>query len=242
MKRTLLTILLFALATGFAYAEEKPATPFNGKNLEGWKPVDADAKCFWTAGIPTIDEEEPINLIVQTIPEGKKGALVNAKSGDWHQPPRGVDLYSMEQYGDCTVDLEFMVSKDSNSGIYIMGEYEVQVLDSYGREEMGPADVGALYGAAPPKVNASLPPGKWQHFVIEFEAPKFDENGKKISNARFVKITLNGKVVQADVEMPGPTPGGVTGEEAPTGPLMFQGNHGPVAYRNIKVFTKGSDK
>jgi hypothetical protein len=109
------------------------------------------------------------------------------------------------------------------------------VLDSFGKEKMGTGDIGALYGAAPPKVNASKAPGEWQKFVIDFRAPKFDDGGKKVANARFVKIELNGQVIQENVEMKGVTPAGVTGKEAPAGPLMFQGDHGPVAYRNIKI-------
>jgi hypothetical protein len=70
--------------------------------------------------------------------------------------------------------------------------------------------------------------------VIDFQAPRF-EGDKKTANARFLKVVLNGQVIHENVEMKGPTPSGVTGKEAPTGPLMFQGDHGPVAFRNIKV-------
>jgi hypothetical protein len=100
---------------------------------------------------------------------------------------------------------------------------------------MGQGDMGAIYGAAPPAVNACKKPGEWQKYVIEFQAPKFDSDSKKVENAKFLKVELNGRVLHENLEMPGPTPGGVTGKEAPIGPLMFQGNHGPVAYRNIIV-------
>ena len=139
------------------------------------------------------------------------------------------------KWGDALIEVELMVPKGSNSGVYVMGEYEIQVLDSFGHEKMSTGDIGALYGAAPPKVNASKAPGEWQKFVIDFRAPKFDGEGKKTANAKFVKIELNGQVVQEDVEMKGPTPGGLTGKEAATGPIMFQGDHGAVSYRNIKV-------
>ena len=76
--------------------------------------------------------------------------------------------------------------------------------------------------------------GEWQKYVIEFQAPRF-EDGKKVANARFIKVVLNGQVIHENVEMKRQTPGGVAGKEAPTGPLMFQGNHGPVAFRNIKI-------
>ena len=128
-----------------------------------------------------------------------------------------------------------MVPKGSNSGIYVMGEYEVQILDSYGKTKVGAGDVGGLYGAQAPRVNAAKAPGESQRFVIDFRVPKFADDGKKIANARFVKVTLNGQVIHEEVEMKGPTPGGLTGKEAAQGPIMFQGNHGPVAYRNIKI-------
>jgi hypothetical protein len=70
--------------------------------------------------------------------------------------------------------------------------------------------------------------------VIEFQAPRF-AGGKKVANARFLKVTLNGQVIHKDLEVPQPTPGGLTGREVPVGPLMLQGNHGSVAYRNIKI-------
>ncbi|OQA00070.1 MAG: hypothetical protein BWY71_00851 [Planctomycetes bacterium ADurb.Bin412] len=125
--------------------------------------------------------------------------------------------------------------KDSNSGVYVMGEYEIQVLDSYGRETMGPGDMGAIYGAAPAPVNACKKPGQWQKYVIDFQAPKFDASGNKIANAKFIKVELNGQILHKDLEMPAQTPGGVTEKENAAGPLMFQGNHGPVAYRNIRI-------
>ena len=71
-------------------------------------------------------------------------------------PSSSVDIYTEQKFGDCTIELEFMVPKGSNSGVYVMGEYEVQILDSYGKKKVGPGDVGGLYGARRP---ASMPPG-----------------------------------------------------------------------------------
>jgi hypothetical protein len=146
-----------------------------------------------------------------------------------------VDIYSETPHGDAIIEVEVMVAKGSNSGVYVMGEYEVQVLDSHGKTKIGKGDMGGIYGATAPKVNASKPHGEWQKYVIDFRAPKFDAQGKKTANARFVKVTLNGQVIHENVEMKGPTPAGVTGKEAPQGGLMFQGDHGPVAYRNIRI-------
>src|SRR5262249_999003 len=96
-------------------------------------------------------------------------------------------------------------------------------------------DLGGIYNNAAPKSNASKKPGEWQKFVIEFQAPGF-EGEKKTVNAKFIKVTLNDQVIHENVEMTkGVTPGGLTGKEAATGPLMFQGDHGPVSFRNIKV-------
>ncbi len=208
-------------------ADGKAVMPFNGKSLDGWKlKGDNKEKSNWTVGKARMDPESPRNLMVEDANAGE-GELVNAKSG-------GVDIFTEEKWGDATIEVEVLVPLRSNSGIYVMGEYEIQVLDSYGKEKVGPGDIGGLYNAAAPKKNASKKPGEWQKFVIEFQAPKF-EGDKKVANAKFLKVTLNDEVIHENVEMKGVTPTGVTGKEAPTGPLMFQGDHGPVAYRNIKI-------
>ena len=95
--------------------------------------------------------------------------------------------------------------------------------------------MGAIYGAAPPTKPAYKKPGEWSAYEIHFQAPRFDAQGKKTANAKFLKVILNGAVIHENVEMKGPTPGGVDRKEKPEGPIMFQGDHGPVAYRNIQV-------
>jgi hypothetical protein len=203
-------------------------TPFDGKSTAGWKTKDPK-KTQWKVGVAALDEKDPKKLVAK---DGS-GELINLTGAG------SSDLITEAKYGDCTIELEFMVPKGSNSGIYLMGEYEVQVLDSFGRpaDKLTQGDLGALYSAAAPKVNASKKPGEWQKFVIEFRAPKF-EGPKKVANAKFVKVTLNDVVLHENVEMKGVTPGGLTGKEAATGPLMFQGDHGPVAFRNIKVTSR----
>jgi hypothetical protein len=219
--------VLFSLSR--AGESGKTVTLFNGVDLKGWKLKGKEEKSKWVVGTASLDDAKPNQL---KVAKGGKGELVNAAGG-------GVDIYSEAKFGDCTIDLELMVPKGSNSGVYVHGEYEVQVLDSYGRAKVGPGDLGGLYGAAAPRLNAAKKPGEWQRFIIEFQAPRF-ENGKKVSNAKFLKITLNDQVIHENVEMKGPTPSGVTGKEHPTGPVMFQGDHGPVAYRNIKVTPTGA--
>ncbi len=162
------------------------------------------------------------------------------------------NLLSKDEFGDVKAHLEFMVSKDSNSGVYFMGRYEIQVFDSWQKEsEYAGIECAGIYqrwdeSRSPkgfeghsPRVNTSLPPGRWQTFDVIFRAPRFDVTGRKVANARFEKVVHNGVVVHADVEVTGPTRAGTYDDEKPTGPLMLQGDHGPVAYRNIRIEPAG---
>ena len=223
--KPLLATLAFVFSVSSLLAADEP---FNGKDLSGWKfKAKGNLKSQWKVGTPALSPDNPKALTAS----GTGGAMVNvvAKHG------QSIDIYSEQKWGSSRIELEVLVAQGANSGIYVMGEYEVQVLDSYGKEKLGGGDMGAIYGATPPKVNASKKPGEWQKYVIDFRAPKFDANGKKTANARFLKVVLNGKTLHEDVEMKGPTPAGVTGKEAAEGPVMFQGDHGPVAYRNLVV-------
>ena len=87
----------------------------------------------------------------------------------------------------------------------------------------------------PPGQVASRRPGEWQSYHIWFRAPRFDATGKKIENARFIKVTHNGQVIHENVEVPRPTCAALALDEKPKGPLMLQGDHGPVAYRNLRI-------
>jgi hypothetical protein len=200
--------------------------PFNGKNLDGWVLNGPKENGKWTVGIAAWEPGNERELAVSPCGD-QPGELINAVA-------HGLDILTQEKFGDATVSLEFMVPKGSNSGVYLMGEYEVQIVDGYGGSEPSPGGLGGLYGVAAPRVNAAKKPGEWQTLVAEYRAPRF-ENGKKVANARLVKAAINGQVIHENVEMPRSTGGGVTGRESPTGPLMLQGNHGVVAYRSIKV-------
>jgi hypothetical protein len=161
-----------------------------------------------------------------------------------------VNLLTKKEFGDCEVHVEFTVPKGSNSGVYFMGRYEIQILDSFGVEHPKYGDCGGIYQrwrekpppgqpqgyeGKPPRVNASLPPGEWQTFDVTFRAPRFDFSGKKTENAKFVKVVHNGKVIHENEEVTGPTRSGTYEDEAAKGPIMLQGNHGPVAFRNIRI-------
>ncbi len=204
---------------------------FDGKNLDDWEVKDSN-KSKWVVGKAKMSQENPKMLVNR----GDAGEMINlaSKHGD------SIDIFSKKKFGDCRIELQLMVPKGSNSGIYVMGEYEIQVLDSWERgTKMSGGDMGAVYAASPPSINASRRPGQWQRYVIDFRAPRFDSADKKIpgrrGKARLLRVELNDQLLHENLMMDKETPGGVIGEEAATGPLMFQGNHGPVAYRNIIV-------
>jgi hypothetical protein len=205
--------------------------PFDGMTLHNWKTKDKDTgENRWVIGEPSLSADNTAKFEVKEG-KGKTMAMVNNVAGhneSW-------DIYSKDEWGSCRIELEFMVAKGSNSGIYVMGEYEVQIFDSFGKEKLGDGDMGAIYGASPASVNACKPAGEWQKLMILFDAPVFDESGKKTANARFVRVTLNGQEIQKNVEMKGSTGSALTGKERVKGPLMIQGDHGPVAVRNIQV-------
>jgi len=173
-----------------------------------------------------------------------KGVIINGPTG------RTRNILSKAEFGDVAAHVEFVVPKGSNSGVYFMGRYEIQVLDSWSvdEEKLKHGDCGGIYQrwannqgfeGHPPRVNASREPGQWQSFDVVFRAPRFDKNGRKIAKARFEKVLHNGKLVHADVELTGPTRASTYNDEKAVGPIMLQGDHGPVAYRNIRIEPAG---
>lgn len=219
--------VLTILATGAPEDGASFVVLFNGKDTSGWK-IKGPSAVNWVVGQAALDEKDPSKLVV------KPGdALINPyRPGDRHG-----ELYTEQKFGDGSFELEFMIPKGSNSGVYVMGEYEVQILDSYGKEKPDDKDMGALYGIAAPKVNAAKKHGEWQKYIIEYQAPKF-KDGKKVSNFKLVKVTLNGMPILENVEAKGPTLGSLTGKEAATGPLMLQGLWGSAAFRNIRFIPR----
>ncbi len=164
-------------------------------------------------------------------------------------PKQSKDIYSIHEHGDADIEMEFMMAKESNSGIYIQGRYEIQLLDSWGKKHAAAGDCGGIYerwdesrpqgqkgyqGYAP-RQNASRIAGVWQKIRISFQAPRFDKSGKKTENARILSIYLNDLLIHENVELTGPTRAGMNNNEVARGPLRFQGDHGPVAFRNIDI-------
>ena len=170
------------------------------------------------------------------------GILVNGKLG------RTLNLLSKDDFGDVECHVEFLIPKGSNAGVKLEGLYEVQIYDSFGVKNPKASDCGGVYPRAqllpiyhyldegfPPKLNACKPPGEWQTLDITFLTPRFDASGKKTQNAKFVKVLLNGQVVQENLSVPYPTGHAWTTPEIPKGPILLQADHGPVAFRSVKV-------
>ena len=171
------------------------------------------------------------------------GVAVNILKAD-----HNTQLFTKEEFGDLELELDFMMAKGSNSGVYLQGRYEVQLFDSWGKLSPAFSDVGGIYqrwddarghdhegyeGIAPLQ-NVARAPGLWQHLHIFFRAPKFNEKGEKITNAVFSRVYLNGVLVQQEAAVTGPTRSAEFADEKPTGPLVLQGDHGNVAFRNLR--------
>ena len=148
-----------------------------------------------------------------------------------------------QPFGDATWHIEFRTPYQSdrsgqgrgNSGVYVNGGYEVQVLDSFGLEGRD-NECGGIYGNGPPAVNMCLPPLTWQTYDIDFTAPRFAD-GKKATNAR-ITVRHNGVVIHDDRELPRMTAGHQAQQETPTGKLHLQDHNEPVRFRNIWVLPK----
>jgi hypothetical protein len=167
----------------------------------------------------------------------------STKPAGWSVDDKGVatpnhrDITSKQEFGDCYLHVEFCppAKGDGNSGVGLMGRYEVQILNSYGHQPEK-HQCGALYDQTPPKVIASKPAGQWQTFDIFFRAPRFDAEGKVVEQAR-ATVYQNGILIHENAEFHGPT--GIQYEqykgEAAKGPVVLQGDHRIVRFRNVWI-------
>lgn len=199
---------------------QKKVVLFNGKGLNNWQTINGEA-AEWKLedNIMTVTKE---------------------------------DIYSKEIFTDARIHIEFRIPDmpeatgqgKGNSGIFIHGLYEIQVLDSYGFDIPGQGDCGAIYELYAPLVNACKPAMKWQSYDIFFRAPRFNEENEVIKNGR-ITVLQNDILIQNNVELPHPTGGRRNEEMVKSGPLMLQDHNNPVSYRNIwmeHLPLKGSDQ
>ena len=203
---------------------------FEGKladgQLSGWMTDAAGVRMNWKASrAPSLRRTAapewgaPISLVdmaawqqaVDSQWKVENGVLVNAKTG--------ANLITRRTFEDFKLHLEFRLGKGGNSGVYLRGRYEVQVADMVGRE-VGVQHVGGIYGFLAPNQDAAGQPGEWQSMDITLVG-------------RLVSIVLNGKAVITEREIPGITGGALDSAEGQPGPLMLQGDHTAVEYRNI---------
>lgn len=181
----------------------------------------------------------------QLVAEGEGTILLNAPA----KKKPGADLISTEKFGDVELKLVYMMAEGSNSGLYLQGQYEIQLLDSwlekspkagsnggvYERWDESKPDGQKGYQGYAPRQNVSKAPGIWQTLEVAFQAPKFSANGEKIQNAKFRYIRLNGVTIHENLELFGPTRGALSGEEMAEGPIRIQGDHGAVAIQSLEV-------
>ena len=166
---------------------------YNGQDLTGWRMRHPDREHKWVVHDGILDNTD-----------------------------KAVDIITDGEFGDFELHIEYMVPKDSNSGIYLRGRYEIQILDSLGKTYSYPAENGALYNQKSPDVEASKPGGEWQTVDITL-------NGMNLT------VFLNEVKIHDNVTIKGPTGGHLGDDNPPKGPLMLQGDHGPVQFRNIRI-------
>jgi hypothetical protein len=211
---------------------------------------------------PTLGKKPPLGAVVlfdgknfKQFRSTKKDAIPwKLVDGVIEAVPGTGSLISQKEFGDIKLHMEFRTpfvpdargQGRGNSGVYFQGRYEIQILDSYGLEGLSD-ECGGIYNrwdskrtphgfdGKAPLVNAALPPGQWQTYDIIFRAARFDNDGRKITNARFEKVFHNGVMVHDNAELTGPTRASLYKDEKPRGPLMLQGHGNKVQYRNIWV-------
>ncbi|MCP3914147.1 MAG: DUF1080 domain-containing protein [bacterium] len=196
----------------------------------------------WAIAGPRHFAEKPADAVPITDWRGKDGEAKWKQTGGVLEvvPGTGNHFSTEELAGAFRLHVEFNVPKTpqenrwqdrGNSGVYVQGRYEVQVLDSFGLE-LRSGDCGGIYGKHVPVANACRPAGEWQSYDLVFRSPRLGADGKKTANARMT-VWHNGIRIHDDVEVDGTTAAAMAGDEPGKGPLMLQDHGHAVRYRNV---------
>ena len=229
-----LTALTFTAASGFAAPEGETAPPkveprvvdpgpppadaiilFDGKDLSQWQSGRMGGSVKWDI---------------------QDGAAVVNRTGS---------ISTKQEFGDCQLHIEWATPAEvkgtgqgrGNSGIFLSGRYEIQVLDSYNNKTYFDGQAGAVYKQHVPLVNVCRKPGEWQTYDIIYHVPRFDDSGNVLKPGR-VTVLQNGVLVQDNVEIKGPTSGPANPKYKPhplKQSLALQDHGNPVRYRNIWI-------
>jgi hypothetical protein len=255
----------FKTLVGYFVSDAGSARPISRVNVEGQK-ITFSIPPQWEIGINdlvfegTVETDKLFGVI--TLPNGQKHSftgeraptLVREKPPVWNEPVKlfneknldgwaaqkptnqwvvengilkspksGSNLLTTEKFQDFKLHIEFRYPEGSNSGVYLRGRYELQIVDSHGQE---PSSIylGGIYGFLTPNENMAKVPGEWQTYDITLVG-------------RRVTVEANGKTVICDAIIPGITGGALDSKEAEPGPLLLQGDHGPIEFRNIVITT-----
>ncbi len=204
--------------------------------LSGQTRIDDGPAFAWTGvRAPLLDRDgvaewgEPVALIGDDLSGWRPRSAQHAgcwdvEDGILHATPPCVDIISEALFEDFRLHLEFRYPPGSNSGVYLRGRYELQIQDDRGKA-VDPLRIGGLYGFIAPRTNAARAPDEWQSYDVELI-------GRRLT------ASLNGVEVISRREIPGITGGALDSNEGSPGPLMLQGDHGPIEFRNI-VITPG---
>jgi len=194
--------------------------------------------------------DEPIPSDAVVLFDGKDLSnwvyVSSDKPGGWkleggYMQVRGGNIRTKQEFSDCQLHVEFWLplmpdakgQARANSGVYLQGKYEVQVLDSYGLDSRD-NDCGAIYGVAAPMVNACRPPKRWQSYDIVFRAARFNDRNEISSKPRMT-VFHNGVLIHDNVEIPGTTTAAMSEGDEVLGPVMLQDHGNTVRYRNIWI-------
>ena len=185
-----------------AFAQDGFVPLFNGRDLAGWRVKEPNLRNAWSV---------------------EDGSLVNRPPPHAPGTPavRTANLRSEREFEDFNLKLEVNVPKGSNSGVYLRGIYEIQVMDSFGRP-LDSHNMGALYSRITPAVAAEKPAGEWQTLDVTLVD-------------RHLTVLLNGRVIIDNQPVLGCTGGAMWSDESRPGPLYLQGDHGAVSYRNLQL-------